>query len=196
MKLPAYPKYKPSGVEWLGDVPEKWEVKRLKYVAGLSDVKIEADPEMPVPYIGLEHLESWTGKLLPLDLELQLVKQHAHATSRTPVIVNFQNRPAERPVTAWWQFFPKLGHGFSRASGGDDGDEFVAVIREIAGNQRFTQLMARHGIVQQLPHAIVEFSVSHPAAQFRHAGRTSRCPGLLNVAHAGYGHEPPEFITA
>jgi hypothetical protein len=25
MKLPAYPKYKPSGVEWLGDVPEHWE---------------------------------------------------------------------------------------------------------------------------------------------------------------------------
>ena len=29
MKLPAYPRYKPSGVEWLGDVPEHWEVKRL-----------------------------------------------------------------------------------------------------------------------------------------------------------------------
>lgn len=28
MNLPAYPKYKPSGVEWLGDVPEHWEVKR------------------------------------------------------------------------------------------------------------------------------------------------------------------------
>ena len=26
MKLPAYPRYKPSGVEWLGDVPEHWEV--------------------------------------------------------------------------------------------------------------------------------------------------------------------------
>ena len=30
MKHSAYPKYKPSGVEWLGDVPENWEVKRLK----------------------------------------------------------------------------------------------------------------------------------------------------------------------
>jgi len=70
MKFPAYPKYKPSGVEWLGDVPEKWDVKRLKYIAERSDVKIEADPEAPVPYIGLEHLESWTGKVLPLDLEL------------------------------------------------------------------------------------------------------------------------------
>lgn len=32
MKFPAYPKYKPSGVEWLGDVPKHWEVKRLKWV--------------------------------------------------------------------------------------------------------------------------------------------------------------------
>jgi len=29
----AYPKYKSSGVAWLGDVPEHWEVKRLKYSA-------------------------------------------------------------------------------------------------------------------------------------------------------------------
>ncbi|MBU6400612.1 MAG: restriction endonuclease subunit S [Verrucomicrobia bacterium] len=70
MKFPAYPKYKPSGVEWLGDVPEKWDVKRLKFVADRSDVKVEADPETPIPYIGLEHLESWTGKILPLDFEL------------------------------------------------------------------------------------------------------------------------------
>jgi len=26
-----YPTYKSSGVEWLGDIPEHWEVKRLKY---------------------------------------------------------------------------------------------------------------------------------------------------------------------
>lgn len=29
-KLPKYDKYKPSGVEWLGDIPEHWEVSRLK----------------------------------------------------------------------------------------------------------------------------------------------------------------------
>ena len=26
-----YPKYKPSGVEWIGEIPEHWDVKRLKY---------------------------------------------------------------------------------------------------------------------------------------------------------------------
>jgi type I restriction enzyme S subunit len=30
MSFPRYPKYKASGVEWLGDVPEGWEVKPLK----------------------------------------------------------------------------------------------------------------------------------------------------------------------
>jgi type I restriction enzyme S subunit len=30
MSFPRYPKYKPSGVEWLGDVPVGWEVNRIK----------------------------------------------------------------------------------------------------------------------------------------------------------------------
>ena len=32
MKLPAYPRTKPSGGEWLGDVPEHWESKRFGYL--------------------------------------------------------------------------------------------------------------------------------------------------------------------
>lgn len=67
MKLPAYPRTKPSGVEWLGDVPEHWEVKRLKMAAYLTDKKVEADEENPVPYIGMENIESWTGRLLPIN---------------------------------------------------------------------------------------------------------------------------------
>lgn len=31
--LDPHPKLKPSGIDWLGDVPEHWEVKRLKYLA-------------------------------------------------------------------------------------------------------------------------------------------------------------------
>jgi type I restriction enzyme S subunit len=31
MKYFAYPKYKSSGVEWLGDVPDHWEVKAIKW---------------------------------------------------------------------------------------------------------------------------------------------------------------------
>lgn len=33
MSFPRYPKYKASGVEWLGEVPEHWEVAQLKRLA-------------------------------------------------------------------------------------------------------------------------------------------------------------------
>ncbi|MDQ6969237.1 MAG: restriction endonuclease subunit S [Mariprofundus sp.] len=32
MKFQAYPEYKDSGVEWLGDVPSHWVIKKLKYI--------------------------------------------------------------------------------------------------------------------------------------------------------------------
>ncbi|MDD2390910.1 MAG: restriction endonuclease subunit S [Desulfobacterales bacterium] len=32
----VYPKYKPSGVEWLGDVPEHWGVKRVKFITNVN----------------------------------------------------------------------------------------------------------------------------------------------------------------
>ena len=33
MRFPAYPKYKPSSVGWLGDIPEHWQIKRLDFLA-------------------------------------------------------------------------------------------------------------------------------------------------------------------
>ena len=31
-KWKPYPAYKDSGVEWLGEIPAHWEVKRLKFL--------------------------------------------------------------------------------------------------------------------------------------------------------------------
>ena len=36
MSFPRYPKYKASGVEWLGDVPAGWKVAPLKYIAEIQ----------------------------------------------------------------------------------------------------------------------------------------------------------------
>ena len=54
MKLPAYPRTKPSGVEWLGDVPEHWEAKRLKYSASIND---EALPETTLPDFEFKYVD-------------------------------------------------------------------------------------------------------------------------------------------
>ncbi|WP_394999231.1 restriction endonuclease subunit S, partial [Acinetobacter sp.] len=52
---------KPSGVEWLGAVPAYWNIKRLKFTVNLISDKIEAESS-DLEYMGLEHIESWTGK--------------------------------------------------------------------------------------------------------------------------------------
>ena len=50
----TYPAYKTSGVEWLGDVPEHWEVRRLKTLCsmksgdGITAMSIEPAGEYPV----------------------------------------------------------------------------------------------------------------------------------------------------
>ena len=62
-KYKPYPDYKPSGAEWLGDVPAHWEVKRLKYTAPLRNTKLYNKPEDTI-YVGLENIEPWTGELL------------------------------------------------------------------------------------------------------------------------------------
>ena len=41
MSFPRYPKYKDSGVEWLGDVPEHWEVSRLKRICDVFPSNVD-----------------------------------------------------------------------------------------------------------------------------------------------------------
>ena len=54
---------KPSGVDWLGDVPEHWEVKRLKWIArNISEQASHCNDDDI--YIALEDVESWSGRLL------------------------------------------------------------------------------------------------------------------------------------
>ena len=57
MSFPRYPTYKPSGVEWLGEVPEHWEVLPLKRRSRLLTEKTECRDNP----IALENIEGWTG---------------------------------------------------------------------------------------------------------------------------------------
>jgi type I restriction enzyme S subunit len=54
MKLPSYPRTKPSGVEWLGDVPEHWQVMKLHHMvrmksgSAITSVEMDDDGDYPV----------------------------------------------------------------------------------------------------------------------------------------------------
>jgi type I restriction enzyme S subunit len=41
MSFPRYPAYKPSGVEWLGEVPEHWDVLRLKQLCNVFPSNVD-----------------------------------------------------------------------------------------------------------------------------------------------------------
>ncbi len=62
--LDPHSKMKPSGVEWLGDVPEEWTVKRLKFWVKHISAQVSVMPDGHA-YLALEHVEGKTGRILP-----------------------------------------------------------------------------------------------------------------------------------
>jgi type I restriction enzyme S subunit len=67
MSFRRYPKYKDSGVEWLGEVPEHWKVHPLKRCCRLLTTKAEER----INPIALENIEGWSGRLISSETEFQ-----------------------------------------------------------------------------------------------------------------------------
>ncbi|NQZ03015.1 restriction endonuclease subunit S [Idiomarina sp.] len=61
MQLSVYSDLCDSNVPWLQKIPSHWNKKRLKFVVKLINQK-QPVGESGLSYIGLEHIESWTGK--------------------------------------------------------------------------------------------------------------------------------------
>ena len=56
-------KMKPSGIDWIGDIPEHWEIQKLKYLC--EHISIPAfSKKQDETYIALENIEGWTGKFI------------------------------------------------------------------------------------------------------------------------------------
>lgn len=60
----AYPAYKGSGIEWIGQVPEHWKVARVKRLASLRNER-RNDVSTDTIYIGLEDVEAGSGQYKP-----------------------------------------------------------------------------------------------------------------------------------
>lgn len=62
---------KDSGIEWIGEIPKHWKVSRLKY---LCDVRKRKNTQnIIMRYIGLENIESYTGKYKTTNSEYSLI---------------------------------------------------------------------------------------------------------------------------
>ena len=62
-KYKPYPAYRPSGIEWLGEIPAHWEVKRLKYLATVNDEALPetTDPDTEITYVDIGNVDSVRG---------------------------------------------------------------------------------------------------------------------------------------
>ena len=67
VSLHAYPEYKPSGLEWLGDVPKHWVIRRLRTLASITTGDkdtINRQDEGQYPFFvrsqTIERINSWT----------------------------------------------------------------------------------------------------------------------------------------
>ena len=69
MKYPRYPAYKDSGVEWIGEIPEYWNLVPFKWIISIIKGKVpkNIEPEFPetndyLPYLSMEFLRGETVK--------------------------------------------------------------------------------------------------------------------------------------
>jgi type I restriction enzyme S subunit len=61
-------KLKPSGIEWIGDIPEQWEVKKFRYCAKIRGGQVDPkkEPFKSAILIAPDHIESGTARILAL----------------------------------------------------------------------------------------------------------------------------------
>ena len=83
MKLKPYPKYKDSGIQWIGEIPEGWEVHKLKYKTIINEKKLEDDvnPNYVINYLDISNVDS-DGNIL--DIEEQIFEDAPSRARRIP----------------------------------------------------------------------------------------------------------------
>ncbi len=55
-----YPSYKDSKMEWIGEIPSKWEVKSIKYISGynLESLGSDTKPDYELDYLEISDVNS------------------------------------------------------------------------------------------------------------------------------------------
>jgi len=94
MSFPRYPKYKPSGVEWLGDVPEGWEVKPLKHACHVFPSNVDKKShEGEVPVLLCNYTDVYYNETITAGMDFM------EATASTEQIAKFTLRAGDTIIT-------------------------------------------------------------------------------------------------
>lgn len=83
-KWTSYPAYKDSGIAWLGQIPEHWEVKRLKYVITMNPEVLseDTDPDYILNYVDISNVDSHGLILCTQELQFETAPSRARRIVR------------------------------------------------------------------------------------------------------------------
>lgn len=92
--LKPYPSYKDSGVEWLGEVPEHWEVRRLKHIAEVFPSNVDKhSKEDETPVRLCNYTDVYYNETIADDLDFM------QATASDAQIEKFELRAGDTIIT-------------------------------------------------------------------------------------------------
>ena len=104
MSFPRYPKYKASGVEWLGDVPEHWEAERVRW---FFEIKKRIAGELGYDVLSItqqgikvKDLESNVGQLSMDYSKYQIVEAGDFAMNHMDLLTGYVDIAKQRGVTS------------------------------------------------------------------------------------------------
>ena len=63
-------KMKDSKIEWVGEIPENWEVKRIKYIVKIRNGNGFYNPETDI-YIGMENIKGYSNEIVATNSEYE-----------------------------------------------------------------------------------------------------------------------------
>jgi type I restriction enzyme S subunit len=82
--LNPHAKFKSSGIEWLGDIPKHWELKRLKYSATINDEALPetTDSSFEFTYVDISSVDPVAGVVARERMEFENAPSRARRIAR------------------------------------------------------------------------------------------------------------------
>lgn len=101
MRLRPYPRYQPSGVDWLGDLPEHWESQKFSRAVRIAEGQVnpEIEPYLSMLLVAPNHIESWTGRLVARETSAEQSAVREKYLCRKGEVVYSKIRPALAKAT-------------------------------------------------------------------------------------------------
>lgn len=144
---------KNSGIEWIGEIPQNWSTKKLKYCVDLRLEKT-ADKASSASYIGLEHVSSFTGTLC---------ENYEAITDFNGDTLDFCEGDA-----LFGKLRPYLAKAYQAKDNGRCSSEFWVMNPTRIEGRYLLYYVLSHGFISDIDHST--FGVNMPRAEWDYAG--------------------------